>query len=155
MRFVVFGIKHRIEVIAARKIALRRTRRQPLLCVVANRAGFLGQRRELLDVAFDASSVAGKFQPLLFVSFSSRHDAFRQIARIVTGIAFQFMRLKRAWHFDDTKMSLMREAFVIWRRSGRRRRRRSGRRFGLLPSCGKRIQQRHTNDQSAQHKRKF
>lgn len=115
MRFVLFGIKHGVEIIPRRKIVLRWTRGQPLLRVVTNRAGFLRQRRELLDVTFDAGFVSGEFQSLLFVAICGRNQIARQITLVVTGIALQFMRLKRARHFDHAKMRLMREAFVIRR----------------------------------------
>lgn len=67
-------------------------------------------------MAFDAGLVPGEFQQLLFVAIRGRNQIARQITLVVTGIAFQFMGLKCAWHFDDSKMRLMREAFVIRRR---------------------------------------
>lgn len=102
---------------------------------MANRAGFLRQSRELLDVAFDAGFVTREFQPLLFVAVRSRNQVFHQIARVVAGIAFQFVSLKCAGHFDYAKMRLMSEAFVI-RRSLRRGCWRNRNRFRLLLANG-------------------
>lgn len=98
--FVLFGVKESVEIIPARKVALWRTRRQSIFGVVANRAGLLRFGDELLNVAFDAGFVPGEFQPRLFVAVGRRNQVFHQIALVVTGIAFQFVRLKRARNFD-------------------------------------------------------
>lgn len=55
---------------------------------MADGAGLLRLRRELLDVAFDAGLVSGEFQVQLFVAFGRRHYIFHQIALIMAGIAF-------------------------------------------------------------------
>ena len=153
--FVLLGVKKRIEIIARLKITLRRTSRQSIFGVVANRAGLLRLGDELLDVAFDAGFVTGKFQPRLFVAVGGRNQVFHKIALVVAGIAFQFVRLKRARHFDYAEVRFVRELLVIGRRSLNRSRRRRRRRFGLLPQSSKRIEQRQTRGQAAERQREF
>lgn len=156
MSFVLFGVKESVEVVPARKVALRRSGRQALFRVVANRAGLLRLGDELLDVAFDAGFVAWEFQATLFVAVRGRNQVFHQIALVVAGIAFQFVSLKRARHFDHAEVRFVREAFVIdrsLRRGGWRGWRR--RRFRLLPQGGKRIEKRQTRGQAAESEREF
>lgn len=141
MRFVLLGVKKCVEIISDREIALRRTDAQSaLFCHVTDCAGLLRFGSELLDMTFDASFVAGKLQPLLFVALGSLNQILHQIPLVVAGITFQFMRLKRPWHFDDAKMRLMREAFVVRRRLRGCHIRRRGRRrwFRLLAACNQR-----------------
>lgn len=113
--FVLFGVEKSVEIVTIRKVALRRSGAQPLFYFVADGAGLLRQSRELRDVAFDAGFVTWKFKQFLFVSNGGRHQVFHQITLIVTRIAFQFVRLKRAGHFDDAQVRLMRELLVIGR----------------------------------------
>ena len=129
VRFVLFGVEKGIEIIPLRKIALWWSSNQPLFRLVADRAGLLRPGGELFDMALNAGLVTRKLQPLLIVAVSSRNQIFHQIALVMTGIASQFVSLKRVRHFDYTKMSLMREAFVIWWRRRRSRCRRSWRWF--------------------------
>lgn len=86
MSFVLFGVKESVEIVTARKITLRRSSRQALFSVVADRTGLLRFGDELLNVAFDAGLVTGKFQPRLFVAVSGRNQVFHQIALVVAGI---------------------------------------------------------------------
>lgn len=156
VRFVLFGVEEGVEIISARKIALRRARRQPLSGVVANRAGLLRFGDELLDVAFDAGFVTRKFQLLLLVAVSGRNQVFHQIALVMAGIAFQFVRLRSARrHFDHAQMRLMREFLVVDRSGLRRNRRGRRRRFRLLSACRKRIEKRQTRRQTAESKHQF
>lgn len=155
VRFVLFRIKERIEIVAARKVALRRTSRQPLFGIVADRTGLRRLGDELLDVAFDAGFVTGKFQPLLFVALGGRNQVLHQIALVVAGIAFQFVRLKRARYFDHAQMRLMCEFLVVDRSRLRRTRRGRRRGFRLLATGGKWIEKRHARGQAAESKHQF
>lgn len=117
MHFVLFGVEECIEIIALRKITLRRAGGQPLFRVVTDGAGLRRFGRELLNVTFDAGFVTGKLQFQLFVTAGRWHQLFHQVALIVAGIAFQIVRLVRAGHFDHAGMRLVGKLFVI-RRGG-------------------------------------
>ena len=75
VQFVLLGVEKRVEIVAQRKVALRRARVQPLLGVVTDDACLLRLRGELNDVTFDTGFVAWEFQTQLFVAISRRDYA--------------------------------------------------------------------------------
>lgn len=105
-----------VEVIARREIALRRTRGQALFRVVADGAGLLRLGGELLNVAFNAGFVTGELQFQFFIAGGGRNQFLKQVALVVTGIAFQILRLIRAGNFDHAGVGFMRKLLVIRRR---------------------------------------
>ena len=100
VQFVLARVEEGVEIIPPREVPLWRTRRQTLFGFVADVAGLLRLGSELLDVAFDAGLVPREFQAQLFVAVGGWNQVLHQIALVVAGVAFQFVRLVRARHFD-------------------------------------------------------
>jgi hypothetical protein len=122
VQFVLLRIEESVEIISLREIALRRTSRQAIgnrsLRLVADRARLLRRRRELRDVAFEASLMTGEFQGEFLITLGGSDDYLIQLraARtLVTRIAFQHARIVRSRNVDRAKMVFVLEAFVVYR----------------------------------------
>src|SRR5262249_48277980 len=79
VKFVLLGVEKRVEIVALRKVALRRTRDQTLVSVVTDDASLLRLGRELYDVTVDAGFVSREFQTQFYVAVRRLDDTRRDL----------------------------------------------------------------------------